>query len=317
MPENFVHSPACRWCGKGPLRFRFSFEAKLDRKAKPEDFALEECQSCGSFQVNPHPDRELLRNFFTQKDIYLKGVDPDGKAIDPLARAEEREEEYRNYASHLIPLLPEYGTILDVGAGTGLMLSLLPKKYRRLALEPNPLAAQKARERDKGLIVIEDFIEDLNPSSEPLILVICNQSLDHLLHPNLTLGKLLNWLSPGGLILLTGLINPQSLAARVTGPNFRLWHPFHQVYPPRKAVEDKLSSYGLDTLGIWRPYFNTPYGSAAALFEGAFILAHAWLAQGSKKIVSPPWPGNTISYLAKKNRLFKPLKVMDGNAVTA
>jgi SAM-dependent methyltransferase len=213
--------------------------------------------------------------------------------------------------------LPDYGTILDVGAGTGLMLSLFPKKYRRLALEPNPLAAQKARERDEELIVIEDFIEDLNTLTDPLILVICNQSLDHLASPHLAIGKLLNWLTPGGLALLTGLINPHSLAAKVTGPNFRLWHPFHQIYPPRQAVVDKLSSYGLDTLGIWRPYFNTPYGSMGALLKGAFILAHAWLTKGTKKIPSPPWPGNTISYLARKNLLVKPLKVMDGDAVTA
>jgi SAM-dependent methyltransferase len=239
-------------------------------------------------------------------------VDPDGKEVDPLARSEERLKEYQLYASNIIPRLPDYGNILDLGAGTGLMLSLFPKRYRRLAVEPNSIAAQKARER--GLEVVEDFAENLSFLKEPLALIICNQSLDHFMRPDIILGRLLNLLAPGGLVLLTGLINPESLAAKITGPMFRLWHPYHQVYPPRQAVLDKLTAYGLTTISVWKPYFNTPYGSLTGLCKGAFILAKAFIRRGSTNVPSPAWPGNTLSYLARKELLVKPIKVPDGDA---
>jgi SAM-dependent methyltransferase len=279
------------------------------RNAPKEPFIIESCESCGSFQVNPHPSEETAKKFFLRPDLYLPGPDPDGNIIDPLQRAEKKLREYQGYVSTILPFLPEGGTILDVGAGTGLMLSLFPDRYQRIAIEPNPIAAQKARER--GLDVLEIWAENLDPPKTPLVLLVFNQSLDHFVRPDYVLGRTLNWLAPGGLVLLTGLINPKSLAARITGPNYRLYHPFHQVYPIREAVLDKLSSHGLETLGIWRPYLNTPYGSLMKLFKGAFVLSKALLLKNREGIPSPPWPGNTLSYLAQKRLATSPIKSLE------
>jgi SAM-dependent methyltransferase len=293
------------------LGFRFTFDACLDRRRSPlkETFVMEWCASCGAFQVNPHPGEELSRVFFSRPDLYLSSLDPEGREVDPVDRAEQRHQEYQGYARTALSLMPENGAVLDLGAGTGLMLSLFPERYRRIAVEPNPEAASKARAR--GLEVSELWAEDLDKPPERLALAVFNQSLDHFVRPDIILGRILNWIPPGGLVLITGLVNPLSVAARITGPMFRLWHPFHQVYPPRDAVTARLASFGFETVAVWRPYFRTPYGSIPALLKGAFTLSKAFVLRSRQGTPSPPWPGNTLSYLARKALVFKPLSALE------
>ncbi|MDR2338845.1 MAG: class I SAM-dependent methyltransferase [Deltaproteobacteria bacterium] len=312
MEVQLTHSPNCRFCGKGPLAFQFTFEADeaLTRNLQGTTFSLAACESCGTFQVDPHPTEALARDFFSSLDPTGTGLDPEGRKVDKGKREEARLREYQGYVSAMGPFLPEGGAILDIGAGTGRMLSLFPDKYERIAVEPNPLAARKAR--DRGLDVIEDWAENLKQPKLPLSLIIFNQSLDHLVRPDLILGRTLNWLGPGGLVLITGLINPSSLAARITGPNFRLWHPYHQIYPPREAVIQKLASFGFETLGVHRPYFGTPFGSLPSLFKGAMTLAKAWALRGKRGVPSPPWPGNVQGFLARKALLFAKARLKEG-----
>jgi SAM-dependent methyltransferase len=305
MEGRLTYSPSCRFCGKGPLGFQFTFEAGREstRNLSGDAFIMTACASCGTFQVNPHPGLDLAREFFSLPGLCQSAKDPDGREIDPIKRAEERLREHQGYASAALPLLPpKGGAILDIGAGTGLLLSLFPDKYKRIAVEPNLVLAEKARAR--GLTVITDWAENLRQPDAPLALIIFSQSLDHLVRPDVILGRTLNWLEPGGLVLLTGLINPQSLAARVTGPSFRLWHPYHQICPPRAAVVNRLASYGFETLAVYRPYFGTPFGSLPSLLKGAAVLAKAWLLKSRRGVPSPPWPGNVLSYLARKRLVF-------------
>ncbi|MDR2405271.1 MAG: class I SAM-dependent methyltransferase [Deltaproteobacteria bacterium] len=317
MEVQLAYSPICRFCGKGPLHVQFTFEVpeKLTKNLKGDAFIMTACSSCGSFQVNPHPPEALAREFFTLPDLYVDNIDPDGKKVDTLKRAEDRREEYEGYAKAIIPFLPKTGgTILDIGAGTGLMLSLLPDKYKRIAVEPNVFLSQKAK--DRGLTVVNEWAENLKQPDTPLVLIIFNQSLDHFVRPDIILGRTLNWLEPGGMVLISGLINPLSLAARITGPGFRLWHPYHQVYPTREAVVNKLASFGFETLGIFRPYFDTPFGSLPQLFKGAYTLAKAWFLKSKRAVPSPPWPGNVQTFLARKQLLFSRLKVEERDLQT-
>ncbi|MDR1165500.1 MAG: class I SAM-dependent methyltransferase [Deltaproteobacteria bacterium] len=310
-PPLLTYTPQCRWCGKGPLTFQYIFDRELGLKDLiPLDrFVMERCEACGTFQVNPHPGESLARAYFQRPELYLQAADPDGAVGSNIARAEARRGEYQEYVAATLARLPEGGAILDIGAGTGLALSLFPDRYRRVAVEPNPLAAQKCRER--GLDVLEDWAETLKAPREPLCALIFNQSLDHFPRPDLMLGRALNWLAPGGLILLTGLVNPNGVAARITGPAHRLWHPFHQVYPPRDALAAKLRAHGFRTLAFWRPYFHTPHGSCWALAKGIYQLAKAWALQSRVGVPSPPWPGSVYGLLAQKTLLFQPLPALD------
>jgi SAM-dependent methyltransferase len=269
-------------------------------------FFLHACQACGAWQLNPHPGPEASRRFFASHDRWLVGLDPDQRPVNPLERAEGRLSEYRQYAGTIMALLPETGAVMDVGAGTGLMLSLIDDGRTRLAVEPNAMASRAAAER--GLTVIQEWAEALGPPERPLAALIMNQSLDHLPRPDLFLAQAVHWLAPGGLLLLGGLINPACLSARVHGPSFRLFHPFHQVYPTPAAVRRVLAPFGLELVAVWRPYFQTPHGSAGKFLRacGLMALRCLGLAHGG---TSGAFPGNTVSYLFRRKVLFHSLKI--------
>jgi SAM-dependent methyltransferase len=274
-------------------------------------FELQACAECGTWQVNPHPGLAVIRRFFEDPRRWAPALDPNSRPVDPLRRAEERLGEYRRYAAALKAQLPERGLILDVGAGTGLMLSLLDGVPNpRLAVEPNPAAAAEAARR--GLQVSGQWAEELRPPFGALAALIMNQSLDHLVRPDLFLGRALHWLAPGGLVLLSGLINPRSLAARVYGPSHRLFHPFHQVYPPPTAVRRLLAPWGLELTAVWKPYFGTPYGSWRQLLSASAAMTVRLLRPGAAG-PSPAFPGSCAAYLARKTLLTRSLTFPDPN----
>jgi SAM-dependent methyltransferase len=275
------------------------------------DFYLVACSKCGTWQINPHPGQKLCQAYFSRPELWAEGLDPDNNPVSPVKRAEERLKEYIIYARAVNHFLPKGGLVMDIGAGTGLMLSLIPDSFSRLAIEPNQEAAEVARSR--GLEVVREWAENLNFSHKPLSGLIFNQALDHLPRPDIILNRTLNRLTPGGLILITGLINPLSLPARLYGQGHRLWNPFHQIYPPLSAVQSVLAAYGLETVGVWRPYFNTPYGNTVKLIADFFKLMGALFIR-PKGAVSPPWPGSTYSLLARKKVLFKPLSARSPQA---
>jgi SAM-dependent methyltransferase len=269
-------------------------------------FHLQICQACGSWQLNPHPGPEASKRFFSSLDRWLTGQDPDRKPVNPLERAERRIEEYRGYAKTITALLPDRGLIIDVGAGTGLMLSLIDDPRPKLAIEPNILAARAAA--DRGLTVVQEWAESLGAPPKPLACLIMNQSLDHLPRPDLFLSQAVHWLAPGGLLFLGGLINPNCLTARIYGPSFRLFHPFHQVYPPPAAVDRVLTPFGLELVCTWWPYFQTPYGSVGKFIKTCGRMALKCLRLSPDE-PSRAFPGNTVTYLYRKRILFRSLKV--------
>jgi SAM-dependent methyltransferase len=256
--------------------------------------------------VNPHPGPEAARAFFSRASLFLeKTRDPGGNMVDPVRRAEERAPEYETYVKTLLPLLPPRGTILDIGCGTGLMLSLLPDRLKKIACEPNPAAAALARKR--GIEVREVFAEDLDFPRDDLVLVIFNQSLDHLIQPAPILEKAALRLAPGGLILASGLINPRSPAAILSGPNHRLWHPFHRVCPPFRAVVERFASLGLELVLHRRPFFRKKT-EASVPYVAKALLTLAKNRISGAGAPSPPFPGNTITYLARKSLVPVPAK---------
>lgn len=295
----------CRLCAEdGALVPQLTLDG---RRALGQPFTLSRCQECGAWQVDPPLPLDFIHDYFQAPERWQTSHDPEGRPVDPAERALARRGEYLKYAAALVEYAGQDGRVLDVGSGAGLMLSLLPDTLQKIAVEPQPGAAEAAR-KQYGLMVTCDWAENVKFPHESLAAVIMNQTFDHLYDPADFLARASAWLKPGGLFLMSGLINPEALMPRLYGPNFRLWHPLYQIYPPPAALVRVLGSYGLQPIHWWQPYFGTPYGSLKQLVRDIPQVIGRALGWGRDKI-APPWPGSTYSLLARKSLLLQPLKM--------
>ena len=182
------------------------------------DHLIEECGECRHrFTQSADCDSHIEQIY---DDHYFTG----GGAgyIDYLSQEELLRIRGQQYARMVARITRSRGTVLDVGAAAGFLLSgWLEDKWNGIGVEPNKSMA--ARAQNNGMDVRCGTFEDMVfPEIGNIDCIAMVQVISHFLDPCRALEKSFALLKPGG-TLLVETWNRSSLIARYSGER---WHEY-------------------------------------------------------------------------------------------
>ena len=167
----------------------------------------------------------LLARLMKTNELHY-GYWPEGMEI----RLGNLVEAQARYTEHLMAQIPEgVERILDVGCGTGHLMSLLLERgYRVEGLTPSPMLASMAREKVGDRAVVHQTFYDENLSLEPgFDLIIFSESYQYI-NLEVTFTKSLELLRPGGHLLICDFFRTEEQGFSPLGGGHRLTR-FHEV----------------------------------------------------------------------------------------
>ncbi len=167
------------------------------------------------------------------------------KVKDPLydEEAENRSLNFLRILSFLEKLKPERGRLFDVGAATGILLSLAQARGWNIdGVEPSSWAVNYAF-RKYGISIKQGIFENIDLPSNAYDVVTMIDLLEHIPHPKAGVEKAYAVLKKGGILcIVTPDIN--SLVSKILGK--RWWHlrPAHLSYFSKRSLRYLLESAG-------------------------------------------------------------------------
>ncbi|KAB0671545.1 metalloregulator ArsR/SmtB family transcription factor [Oryzomonas sagensis] len=124
------------------------------------------------------------------------------------------------YRRHLLELVPDDGTVLEIGTGTGgLLTELAARAARVIGVDHSPAMLEEARRRlaHDGAGGIELRLGEMThlPLSDASVgCVVANMVLHHAANPAAVLAEIRRVLAPGGVLVLADLARHEREAAR-------------------------------------------------------------------------------------------------------
>jgi len=239
----------CWICGSGKQR-QF-LPSTMGREAESEDMKISdshygrtarivECGECGFRYADPLPAPDLV-------GLYENLVDPDYSA-----GSAGRIQPFRRIVERCRLLSPGARTLLDVGAGIGLMcLAAREAGLESAGVEPSAWAVKVAREAHRVDLLQGAFPHPaLTGRRFDVITVI--DVIEHLQNPMALLREVRDALHPGGLAVIT-TPDVRSLAPRLLGRRWWHYRVAHVGYFDRKTIARALRGSGL-ALEASEPY---------------------------------------------------------------
>ncbi len=197
------------------------------------------CKSCGFVYSNPTPTKELLEK------IYSSIEDPDYDSEE-----EGRSDNFKRILKR-IKKIKNSGTLLDVGAATGIFMKLAKERgFEVEGIEPSLWAAKKAEEK-YGFKIHNTTFENFETDKKYDIITMLDL-IEHVENPLEILKKANSLLNKNGLLVL---VTPDidSLLRKITGS--RWWHfrPPHVNFFNIKSLKFALNKEGFEIISI-KPY---------------------------------------------------------------
>lgn len=258
----YIPCPLCGGEEREPVYVRYHETGPFLGRIKIENVI---CGSCHFMYMNPRPTREAMSSYYSQL-IASSGNTACSTEAD--SRYSIITEERAAFISAVVGerLETDMGKVLDIGCSQGhLLQSLQLPQWQCTGLEPSRHAATIARER--GIEVIEGFIEDTDLQSEKFDVVLCISTLEHVYDLRSTMENIASSLKMGGLLFLEV---PNSLAPV---PQIAEFYSFeHLSHFSPASLKRLLNSYGFEIVN-YDQNISIPNLRVAAMKTGQAALA--------------------------------------------
>lgn len=191
--------------------------------------------------------------------------------VSPLDSGHKYNRENRQSFEFLQQHVPQPGTLLDIGCGSGgLLYPAREAGWRVRGMELSAEVASNIRE-DQGFdVIVGNFLDYENPDNEQYDVVVLRHVLEHLPDSKLAMSKIADLLKDGGLSLLEfpntssvsystkRLLKNRGLRNKKFTED---WRPGHVNEFCRRSFEYLLEQTGFE-LAVWQTYSNKPLANA-------------------------------------------------------
>lgn len=225
--------------------------------AEKSGFSYKQCDTCITIYVSPRPAREAFDNYYTDS--------PSTKfwatTFYKVTEAARREKLWKPKAQMIKATIEQnqldskIETVVDIGGGYGVFDEELKKimNINTIIIEPSMHLAQICR--DKGLLVIEKFMEDLLPGELPVgrKCFVSFELFEHLYDPELFLRNVLDGMQSGDLFVFTTL-SGMGIDIQVLGSYAKAISPPHHLnFLNPKSASALLVKVGFEVLETKTP----------------------------------------------------------------
>jgi 2-polyprenyl-3-methyl-5-hydroxy-6-metoxy-1,4-benzoquinol methylase len=241
VPREPMACPACD--SEGELAFE-----KLG-------FSYRECQRCWSPWVSPRPTFESFVSFYSNSASSRYWAEVFYPAVESVRREKLWRPKARQVADIAEGSSVAFNNLVDIGGGSGTFAEefIAVCGLSVVVIEPSPESAAACRER--GIAVIESFLEDVQPSELPQghSIFTSFELFEHVHDPRHWLGSIADLMQSEDVLVVTTLSG--------LGLDIRtLWDQSDSVSPPHHinflnpaSMSQLAMNAGLETLRVFTP----------------------------------------------------------------
>lgn len=184
-----INCPVCNHTSTTPV-------ANLDRRFKK--LPTQSCDACGLLFTNPMPTEDELADYYTKSyrlDYQMATTRPKQRHVV------KRNREASSRVAKVVDLLPNNARTLDFGCGSGEFVSqMLEKGFDAFGFEPGETYGNYAQDNLGERIKIGRW-QDVS-FDKPFDLITSFHVVEHVRDPISAMSKMVEWLSPEGLIYI-------------------------------------------------------------------------------------------------------------------
>lgn len=258
--------PVCNLCGKNKTTKIWD---KVRTWEYEEDFQIVQCIYCGLIFLSPRPVRGHISWYYPAETYW-------GDDVTSITKDSQFESKRRDNYGYLYETIGRVkkGSILDIGAGTGMFLSYFKDLgWEVSGVEFSGDACSYAKRVFNIPLKVGDFLDFKFPK-EKYDIVTLNNSLEHLYDPKRTLEEIKKIMKKDGVLLIT-VPNIKSLGARIFGPKwYALSPPRHLYHFSPTTINSMMSGAGFDVVRIkysyWMHNYFTIFESFRFIFSPRF-----------------------------------------------